>query len=158
MGGGTGLLAPVQGGVVSELGFVPTGATPSLGDPGSFINNPDYLGSPVISEDFLAVPGGAAAASGLGLSTTDAILAASALAGGQQQPQAYRSGYGGGGQAAGVDSSGLLALLQGRAGVPGVSPLIGPVVSPMAQPQPLLGLQMPQYQPLLGITSQSLLG
>lgn len=144
MGGGTGLLAPVQGGVVSELGFVPTGATPSLGDPSSFINNPDYLGSPVISEDYLAVPGQAPA----GLSVQDVLKnarLASSLFG--QPQQGLPSGYGGGGgQAAGVDYSNLLSLLQGRARTPGVSPLIGPVVDPY---QSLLG-QPTQYQSLLG--------
>ena len=146
MGGGTGLLAPVQGGVVSELGFVPTGATPSLGDPSSFINNPDYLGSPVISEDYLAVPGQAPA----GLSVQDALKnarLASSLFG--QPQQGLLGGYGGGGgQSAGVDYSDLLALLQGRAGTPGISSLIAPVVDPMASPSPSLLDQPMQYQPL----------
>jgi hypothetical protein len=160
MGGAQGITVPVQGGgVVSEMGFVPPGATPSLGDPGSFINNPDYLGSPVISEDYLGLtasdmPGG--------MNIQDALRMARTgmqLFGPQQQQLLGMGGYGGGGgQAAGVDASGLLALLQGRAGVPGVSPLLTPVSIPAAQVQPLLGLQMPQYQPLLGTTTQSLLG
>lgn len=49
MGGGSGLLAPVPGGVVGELGFTATGAVPVLGSPGSFINNPAVLGQPVIN-------------------------------------------------------------------------------------------------------------
>lgn len=49
MGGGSGLLAPVQGGVVGELGLTATGAVPVLGSPGSFINDPAVLGQPVIN-------------------------------------------------------------------------------------------------------------
>lgn len=57
MGGGQGLTAnvtnPVTGetGVVGELGYTPTGASMVLGDPKSFINNPDVLGSPVMAVD-----------------------------------------------------------------------------------------------------------
>jgi hypothetical protein len=57
MGGGQGLTAdvtnPVTGetGVVGGLGFTPTGAAPVLGDPSSFINNPDVTGSPVMAVD-----------------------------------------------------------------------------------------------------------
>jgi hypothetical protein len=159
MGGGTGLQVPVAGGTVTEMGFVPTGATPSLGDPSSFINNPDYLGSPVISEDYLGLTGADMPG---GLSLKDALdyaRQASQLLGGQQQQQQF--GLFGGGQVAGgarqaggVDYSGLLALLQGKAGVPGVSPLLSPVASPLAQQQNLLNAPMPQYQPL----SPNLLG
>lgn len=160
MGGGTGLTVPVTGGTVSEMGFVPTGATPALGDPSSFINDPNLLygdtPGAVISEDYLSTNLPAAAS---GLSVQDALRTArlaSSLFG--QQPQAYQSGYRGGGQVAGVDASGLLGLLQGKAGVPGVSPLIAPVASPVVSPyEPLLG-QQPQYQSLLGRTQQSLLG
>ena len=159
MGGAQGITVPVQGGVVSEMGFVPAGATPSLGDPSSFINNPDYLGSPVISEDYLGLT---ASDMPSGMNIQDALRMARTgmqLFGPQQQQLLGMGGYGGGGgQAAGVDSSGLLGLLQGKAGVPGVAPLLTPVSIPAAQVQPLLGLQMPQYQPLLGTTTQSLLG
>jgi len=57
MGGGQGLTTkvtnPVTGatGVVGGLGFTPTGAAPVLGDPSSFINNPDVTGSPVMATD-----------------------------------------------------------------------------------------------------------
>lgn len=47
MGGGQGLVADVPGGVVSSAGFIPSDASPNLGDPNSFINNPDVLGQPV---------------------------------------------------------------------------------------------------------------
>jgi hypothetical protein len=48
MGGGQGFTVPVDGGVVGSLGFTPTGASPILGDPRSFINNASVLGSPVM--------------------------------------------------------------------------------------------------------------
>ena len=159
MGGAQGITVPIQGGgVVSEMGFVPPGATPSLGDPGSFINNPDYLGSPVISEDYLGLT---ASDMPTGIGIQDALRMARTgmqLFGGQQQ----QGLLGGGGtapyQAQGVDYSGLLSLLQGKARTPGVSPLIAPVASFVARPyEPLLG-QQPQYQSLLGRTQQSLLG
>lgn len=40
MGGGQGLRIPVEGGYITEDGFVPDGYTPDLGDPNSFINQP----------------------------------------------------------------------------------------------------------------------
>lgn len=108
MGGGTGLTVPVTGGTVTEMGFVPTGATPSLGDPASFINNPDYLGSPVISEDYLALTGADMPG---GISIKDALDAArlgSQLLSPQQQIQGGLLGSGGGvSQPAGVDFSPL---------------------------------------------------
>ena len=123
MGGGTGLLAPVEGGVVSQLGFVPAGATPVLGDPKSFINDPNVLGNTVFSTDYLAAPG--AATTGTGIDLKYALLAASALTGQPQQvPQQRPMGQQGG--AAGVDYSGLLGLLQTRAGTANVSPLLRP--------------------------------
>ena len=57
MGGGQGLTAdvtnPVTGdtGVVGGLGYTPTGAAPVLGDPSSFINNPNVTGQPVMAVD-----------------------------------------------------------------------------------------------------------
>lgn len=47
MGGGQGLTADMPGGTISQVGFTPTGASPNLGDPGSFINDPAVLGSAV---------------------------------------------------------------------------------------------------------------
>ena len=40
MGGGQGLVVPVDGGVITESGFVPDVYVPILGDPNSFINQP----------------------------------------------------------------------------------------------------------------------
>jgi hypothetical protein len=57
MGGAQGLTVPVVGGTVSELGFVPLNATPVLGDPRSFINNPTLLDRPVFTTDSLTMPG-----------------------------------------------------------------------------------------------------
>ena len=51
MGGGQGLSVPVEGGTVTQGGFTPTDAVPVLGDPSSFINDPNVLGQPVISSD-----------------------------------------------------------------------------------------------------------
>jgi hypothetical protein len=55
MGGGQGLTTPVEGGTVGSLGFTPTGASPILGDPASFINNPEITGQPVMATE--APPG-----------------------------------------------------------------------------------------------------
>jgi hypothetical protein len=57
MGGGQGLTVPVAGGTVSQLGFVPSNATPVLGDPRSFINNPTLLDRAVFTTDSLTMPG-----------------------------------------------------------------------------------------------------
>jgi len=40
MGGGQGLVIPVDGGVITEAGFIPDNYVPDLGDPNSFINQP----------------------------------------------------------------------------------------------------------------------
>jgi hypothetical protein len=126
MGGGTGLAVPVSGGTVTQLGFVPTGATPVLGDPASFINNPDVLGNTVFSTDYLAVPGAAT-----GLSVTDALRIANQARGllgaGQnpivpQQQGLPQSAAG----SQGVDYSGLLSLLQLQAGTPNVAGYTAP--------------------------------
>lgn len=50
MGGGQGINVPVSGGTVGELGLTPSGATPVLGSPGSFINDPNVLGTDVIAQ------------------------------------------------------------------------------------------------------------
>ena len=127
MGGGTGLAVPVTGGTVTQLGMVPTGATPVLGDPKSFINNPDVLGKTVFSTDYLAAPGAAAS----GISASDALRLANQAKGllgaGQNPivPQQQGLPQGGGG-AQGVDYSGLLSLLQMQAKTPGVSSLTAP--------------------------------
>ena len=50
MGGGSGLTVDVEGGKLSELGLTPDQATPILGDPGSFVNDPNVLGREVMQE------------------------------------------------------------------------------------------------------------
>ena len=66
MGGAQGLTVPVGTisstgavvplGVVGELGLTPIGSTPVLGDPSSFINDPNVLGKPVFTTDTLTLP------------------------------------------------------------------------------------------------------
>jgi hypothetical protein len=127
MGGGTGLAVGVPGGTVTQLGMVPTGATPVLGDPKSFINNPNVLGNTVFSTDYLAAPGAAAS----GISVSDALRLANQARGllgaGQNPivPQQQGLPQGGGGSQ-GVNYSGLLSLLQLQARTPGVSSLTAP--------------------------------
>jgi hypothetical protein len=138
MGGGTGLLAPVEGGMVSQLGFVPAGATPVLGDPKSFINDPNVLGQAVL-------PTQAA-----GMSVTDALRLANQARGllGAGQNPAVQQGMPGqqAGQRGAVDYSGVLGLLQQQARTPGVSSLTAPAQL------------MPRYQPTLLPNVLSLLG
>lgn len=121
MGGGQGLVVPVEGGFVGETGFTPIGATPVLGDPGSFINNPDVLGQPVIQD----IPGSILP----NISITDALrganLANQLLGGGQQTATGFpqqQAPF----QPTGVDYSGIYGLLGGRASVPNISSLLGP--------------------------------
>lgn len=48
MGGAQGLTVAVPGGTVGELGFAASGASPILGSPSSFINNPAITGQPSV--------------------------------------------------------------------------------------------------------------
>jgi hypothetical protein len=57
MGGAQGIAVPVAGGTVTELGFIPIGSTPVLGDPNSFINDPNVLNRPVFTTDEIIFPG-----------------------------------------------------------------------------------------------------
>jgi hypothetical protein len=117
MGGGQGLIIPVEGGLVGATGFTPIGATPSLGDPGSFINDPAVLGQPVIQD----VPSS--------ISVTDALrglnLANQLMGGGQQTATGFpaqQASF----QPTGVDYSGILGLLGRQTSVPGVQGLLAP--------------------------------
>ena len=56
MGGGYGFITPVTGGYMTSLGFVPTDHSQILGDPASFINDPNVLGKTVIGPDTLRAP------------------------------------------------------------------------------------------------------
>jgi len=51
MNGGQGLTVPVEGGTATSIGVTPNNASPNLGDPNSFINNPDVLGTAVAPTD-----------------------------------------------------------------------------------------------------------
>jgi hypothetical protein len=126
MGGGTGVTVPVSGGTVTQLGMVPTGATPVLGDPASFINDPNVLGNTVFTTDTLLTPGAAT-----GPSTADTLRNLNRLRGllgaGEnplvpQQQGLPQSGRG----SQGVDYSGLLSLLQLQARTPNVASLTAP--------------------------------
>ena len=122
MGGGQGTTIPVSGGTIGPLGLTPSGATPVLGDPGSFINDPSVLGTDVI-------PQGTPSSISLRDATRAARLANSLL----NPPEA---GGAGGGVAqdsaqqtmAGVDYSGLYNLLAQRA-------LAGGLLGTRYQPQ-----------------------
>lgn len=48
MGGGQGITAPVEGGTLGAAGFTDQNAMQALGDPSSFINNPDVTGQPIV--------------------------------------------------------------------------------------------------------------
>ena len=92
MGGGQGFVVPVEGGVMTESGFIPTGYTPDLGDPSSFINKP-APGAEVSGSVQKALDAGAAA------TAKDINKAGQTKSQTQQQP------------GSGVDFAGLLGLL-----------------------------------------------
>lgn len=113
MGGGQGLTVPVDGGTISAMGLTPAGATPALGNPSSFINNPNVIGQPVIQQGTPT----------LNISPSDVLRAsnlASQLAAGPQQPSAQDGAQGGMQQPLGVDYSGILSLLASRARTTGL--------------------------------------
>jgi hypothetical protein len=116
MGGAQGLTVPVGTisstgavvplGVVGELGLTPVGSTPVLGDPSSFINDPNVLGKPVFTTDTLTLPSVPKETSVLDtLRTANTIK--NMLTPPTVQQQAGLLGQSGGGQARGVDFSPL---------------------------------------------------
>jgi hypothetical protein len=124
MGGGQGLTVPVAGGTVGQLGFTPSGATPVLGDPGSFINDPSVLGTDVIPQ---GTPSG--------ISPRDATRALRSAYNLLNPAEAGGAGGGvdsGGAQQSmgGVDYSGLYNLLAQRA-------IAGGLLGTRYQPQPV---------------------
>ena len=127
MGGAQGVTVPVPGGTVGQLGMTPTGATPVLGDPGSFINDPSVLGTDVIAQ---GTP------STISLSdATRALRAASNINNLLNPAEAGGAGGGvdsGGAQQSmgGVDYSGLYNLLAQRA-------IAGGLLGTRYQPQPV---------------------
>jgi hypothetical protein len=125
MGGGQGITVPVSGGTVGELGLTPSGATPVLGDPGSFINDPNVLGTDVIPQ---GTPMG-------GFSPRDATRALRSAYNLLNPAEAGGAGGGvdqGGAQQSmgGVDYSGLYNLLAQRA-------IAGGLLGTRYQPQPV---------------------
>jgi hypothetical protein len=122
MGGGQGLLVPVDGGTVGQLGFTPAGATPVLGDPKSFINDPNVLGQPVIAQGSPNLP----------ISISDALRGARLVNSLLNQPQQQQPAQDIGQpmSATGVDYSQLLGLLSQRASGTGL-------LGTRFQPQPI---------------------
>ena len=115
MGGGQGVTVPVEGGTVGALGFTPENAVPVLGSPGSFINQPEVLGQPVMQQGTPTSP----------ISVQDALRGARMINNllTPQQPQVpnlLQRGQQVAGQAGGVDYSALLSLLSQRASTPGL--------------------------------------
>ena len=114
MGGGQGLTIPVEGGTISAMGLTPAGATPALGSPSSFINNPNVIGQPVIQQ---GTPSSF-------ISPSEAVRALNTVrqltGGGQQQPASQDMAQGGMQQPVGVDYSGLLSLLAAQARTTGL--------------------------------------
>ena len=125
LGGAQGVTVPVEGGTVGQLGTTPTGATPVLGSPGSFINDPSVLGTDVIAQ---GTP--------ISISLRDAtraLRAASNVSNLLNPPQAGEGGVDQGGaqqSMGGVDYSGLYNLLAQRA-------IAGGLLGTRYQPQPV---------------------
>jgi hypothetical protein len=119
--GGTGLTIPVEGGTIGAGGFTPEGAVPVLGDPGSFINDPNVIGQPVIQP----------ATESLSLRDAfDALRSANRVSGllNSGGGQAVAGGVSDPGQmpAGSVDVSRLLSLLSGaNVRTPNVYSLLG---------------------------------
>jgi len=122
LGGAQGVTVPIPGGTVGQFGVTPTGATPVLGDPGSFINDPNVLGTDVIGQ---GTPSGISARDAARAARSAYNLLNPAGAGGEGVDQ-------GGAQqpTAGVDYSGLYNLLAQRA-------LAGGLLGTRYQPQPV---------------------
>ncbi len=121
LGGAQGITVPVSGGTVGQLGTTPTGATPVLGSPGSFINDPNVLGTDVIAQ-------GTPSSISLRDATRAARLANSLL---NPAEAAGTGGVDSGGAqqtTSGVDYSGLYNLLAQRA-------LAGGLLGTRYQPQ-----------------------
>lgn len=115
LGGGQGLTIPVEGGTVGQLGFTPSNAVPVLGSPGSFINNPEVLGQPVIAQGTTSGP----------ISIQDALRGANLLRSLNQTPQMQTPNLLGQAQKqlnqnAGVDYTSLLQLLSNKANTAGL--------------------------------------
>lgn len=121
MGGAQGLTVPVSGGTVGQLGLTPTGATPVLGSPGSFINDPNVLGTDVIAQGTPSSISLRDATRGARLVNSLLNPAEAGAGGGVAQDSAQQT-------TSGVDYSGLYNLLAQRA-------LAGGLLGTRYQPQ-----------------------
>lgn len=164
MGGGYGFITPVEGGYMTSLGFVPTDSSSILGDPASFINDPNVLGKTVIGQDTVRAPltgittatGGSSINLGGALPTTGAASGTATggtTTGGLQaviDPKAIAGGYKTAGKA-GYDAAdvGLKQLYSGLTDAPKAA-AVAPVLSDVYQPnfaQNMYQPQMPYYAP-----------
>jgi hypothetical protein len=142
MGGGQGLVVPVEGGYVTETGFTPEGATPVLGDPDSFINDPEVLGRPVIED----------VSEGFGpRDVLDTLRRARSVYNLLNPPASGQAVGGGLLDDTGFQPTGVEFPLAGvtqvqRAALPSLGPVISPYISKkrlslLSQPSNLLGYQ-----------------
>lgn len=143
MGGGQGLVVPVEGGYVTETGFTPEGATPILGDPDSFINDPEVLGRPVIED----VPEGLSARD-----VFDALRGARSIYNLLNPPASGMAVGGGLVDDSGFQPQGVQFPLGGMTDVQRTAlPTLGPVISPYISKERLASLSQPYnllgYQP-----------
>jgi hypothetical protein len=123
LGGAQGVTVPIPGGTVGQFGVTPTGATPVLGSPGSFINDPNVLGTDVIGQ---GAPSSISARDAARAARSAYSLLNPAGAGGEGGVDS------GGAQQSmgGVDYSGLYNLLAQRA-------IAGGLLGTRYQPQPV---------------------
>lgn len=121
LGGAQGITVPVSGGTVGQLGTTPTGATPVLGSPGSFINDPNVLGTDVIAQGTPSSISLRDATRGARLVNSLLNPAEAGAGGGVAQDSAQQT-------TSGVDYSGLYNLLAQRA-------LAGGLLGTRYQPQ-----------------------
>jgi len=118
--GGTGVTIPVEGGTIGAGGFTPEGAVPVIGDPGSFINDPNVIGQPVINVDTSAISLRDAFDAARGINRVSGLLGGGGgqAVGGVSDPGQMPAGS--------VDVSRLLSLLSGaNVRTPNVYSLLG---------------------------------
>jgi hypothetical protein len=151
MGGGQGLVVPVEGGVVTETGFTPVGATPILGDSDSFINDPEVLGRPVIED----VPEGYSARD-----VFDALRRGRSIYNLLNPPASGQAVGGGLVDMGGFQPTGVQFPMPAPTQIARTSlPSLGPVISPYISQERLNLLSQPYQNNLLGYQPNfSLLG
>jgi hypothetical protein len=163
MGGGYGFITPVTGGYMTSLGFVPQGSSSVLGDPSSFINDPNVLGKTVIGADTLrapltgvaatpassAVKVGALPTSGSSAATTGGLAAAGASAPSGlsvTDPTAPAGGYKTVGKMGGdMTEAGLKQLYASLTGAPAMTYAAPTLAAPTERTLAQLEGQSPYY-------------